>query len=107
MKRAIASIACAVAMLGLMSACGGTREADQQAVSAAEGVPRVEAPRISVHTLRKMLGEPDLLVLDLRIDRHWDRSEAKIAGAVRRDPDKVEAWKHRIDKGTRVVTYCA
>jgi rhodanese-related sulfurtransferase len=60
-----------------------------------------------VDELKALLREPDVVVVDLRIDKHWKRSDSKIAGAVRKDPDKVDSWMHEIGRDKRVVTYCA
>jgi hypothetical protein len=65
------------------------------------------APRITKEELKSMLGDPNLVIVDVRRDRDWNSSEYKIKGAVRGnpDPDKVESWASRYGSDNTFVVY--
>lgn len=64
-----------------------------------------EAPRISKEEVIKMLDDPDVLIVDVRIGRDWKASEFKIKGAIRRDPFTWGAPDYPKDK--TIIFYCA
>ena len=64
-----------------------------------------EPPRISKEELRAMLDSPDLVIIDDRSGSDWTASEFKIKGAIREDPNKVEAWMDKYSKEKTVVFY--
>nr|NJM01075.1 hypothetical protein [Desulfobacula sp.] len=57
--------------------------------------------------LKAMLGNPDLVVLDVRAGKDWSSSEFKIKGAVRLTNDTTEAVMKDISKDKTLVFYCA
>jgi hypothetical protein len=63
--------------------------------------------RITVDQLHKMLGNPDLVVIDVRDPLSWKKSDLKIAGAVREDYKKVDEWAKDLSKEKTFVLYCA
>ena len=66
-----------------------------------------ETERISVEQLQGMLGRTDVIVVDVRSNSDWNKSELKIKGAVR---EELSAISSRIDtypKGKTLVFYCA
>jgi hypothetical protein len=46
-------------------------------------------------------------VVDVRTDLDWAASATKIKGAVRENPEKVDSWMAKYDKGKILVFYCA
>ncbi|MEJ2184027.1 MAG: hypothetical protein P8Y66_10985 [Nitrospirota bacterium] len=64
------------------------------------------APRMSPEKLRASLGEENLVVLDVRDPRQWQKSEYKIKGAVREDPGEVASWAGKYSPGETLVLYC-
>ena len=66
-----------------------------------------EAPRMTKDELKAMLGNPDLVMIDVRTQRDWTESDSKIKGAVREDPEAVESWANKYPKGNSIVLYCA
>lgn len=66
-----------------------------------------DVPRITKEKLKEMSGNPDLVILDVRIGKDWDASEFKIKGAVREDPEKIDEWKDKLSKEKTIVLYCA
>lgn len=57
--------------------------------------------------LKAKLGSPDLVILDVRTGRDWSSSEFMIKGAVRQDPDQLEAWVDSYAKDQTIVLYCS
>ena len=66
-----------------------------------------DAPRISTEELQAMLGSSDLVLLDARSARDWKKSDIKIAGSVRIDPDDVNSWAGNYGKDQKIILYCA
>jgi len=66
-----------------------------------------EVPRISKQDLRAMLDSPDLVILDVRTSGSWEKSKAKIPGAIREDPNDAKSWAEKYSKDKTLVLYCA
>ena len=66
----------------------------------------VEVPRMTKEELKTMLGNPDLIIIDVRIERDWKASELKIKGAVWEDFMEVETWAQKYPKDKTIVLYC-
>jgi hypothetical protein len=94
MQRTISAVFKLSIAITLMAACA------LNAVSAS-------APRIAKEELKSMLGDPKLVVVDVRRDKDWNSSEYKIKGAVRGDPDprEVESWASSYGKDRTFVVY--
>lgn len=65
-----------------------------------------QVPRITVEELRAELGNPDLVVIDVRSDRDWRRSDRKITGAIREDSARLQDWAGKYGKEKKLVLYC-
>ncbi|MDH4231889.1 MAG: rhodanese-like domain-containing protein [Nitrospirota bacterium] len=63
-------------------------------------------PKITGEELKAMLGEPDLVVIDVRIERDWESATLKIPGAVWEDYFEVETWAKKYPKDKTIVLYC-
>ena len=63
-------------------------------------------PRISCDDLKAQLGNPDLVVLDVRMSHDWEESETKIKGAIRADFYNPSAWIDKYPKDKTIVFYC-
>lgn len=66
-----------------------------------------EVKKMSIEELKGMLGNPDLVIVDVRRDGDWKLSKVKIKGAVREDQEKVETWMSKYPKDKTLVFYCA
>lgn len=75
--------------------------------SMAGGTGSKEAVRISVDGLKEMLGNPDLVIVDVRDPLSWSKSDSKISGAVREDTRDVDSWSAKYSKDKTLVFYCA
>ena len=64
-------------------------------------------PRIGLEELKAMLGNPDLIVVDVRAARDWETGDSKIKGSVREDPKRIDQWAPKYPKDKTIVFYCA
>jgi hypothetical protein len=66
-----------------------------------------DVKRMTIEELKGMLGNPDLVIVDVRRDGDWKSSTVKVKGAVREDPEKVDTWMNKYPKDKTLVFYCA
>ena len=66
-----------------------------------------DVKRMTIEELKGMLGNPDLVIVDVRRDGDWKSSAVKVKGAVREDPEKVDTWMSKYSKDKTLVFYCA
>ena len=71
----------------------------------AAGAADVE--KMTKEELKSMLGNPDVIIVDVRQPSHYDASRSKIQGAVREDPRAVATWMENYPKDKILVFYCA
>jgi rhodanese-related sulfurtransferase len=58
--------------------------------------------------LKALLGNPDVIVIDVRVGASYSASKWKIQGAVREDPRaEIEAWAKKYPKDKTIVLYCS
>ncbi len=69
----------------------------------------LDVPRISKEKLKSMLGNPEVVVIDVRTFFDRKMSVKQIKGSVREDPDpsKVKSWAKKYSKEKTIVLYCA
>ena len=86
-----------VAIIGTNGcASPGTRSADA-----------VDVPRMSGAELNSRLGQPDLILVDVRAKADWEKSGSIIAGAHREDPSDPMKWMRKYSMDKTLVFYCA
>ena len=64
-----------------------------------------DVPRVEKDTLKGWLGDPNVLVIDVRADPDWKVSDKKIKGALRKDPKEVKGWASGLSKERKIVLY--
>jgi len=64
-----------------------------------------DAPRMTKEELRTLLGNPDLMIIDVRYGSSWTGSDSKIKGAVREDPEDLKSWVDKYPKDKTIVLY--
>jgi hypothetical protein len=70
-------------------------------------VSAVEAPRITKEALKPMIGDPNVVIIDVRTAHDLSESDLKIKGSVREDPAKEQGWLNKYPKDKTIVFYCA
>ncbi len=66
-----------------------------------------DVPRMTKDELKGLLGNPAVIILDVRVGRDWKDSEFKIKGAVREETVKFSSWATKYPKDKTIVLYCA
>jgi hypothetical protein len=64
-----------------------------------------DVPKISKEALKAMIGNPDLIIVDVRLGSDWNDSDKKIQGAIRENPRDVQSWSKRYSKEQMLVLY--
>lgn len=54
-----------------------------------------------------MLGDPQLLLLDVRVTSSWAASDKKIKGAMRQAPAEIATWGPTLPRDKKIVLYCS
>jgi rhodanese-related sulfurtransferase len=68
----------------------------------------VEVPRITKEVLKARISDRDLVILDVRAGRDWEKSDVRIQGAIRENPKKdTKSWANKYGKDKTLVLYCA
>ena len=71
-------------------------------------VTDTKVPRMTKEELKSFLGNPGIVVVDVRIAEDWKRSDSKIKGAFREDPEQdSRTWASKYPKDKTLVFYCA
>lgn len=76
-------------------------------LGAEETPPEQEAPRITKEQVKPLIGSPDVVILDIRLDEQWRFSNRKIPGAVHENPTVPDTWMDKYPKDKTLVLYCA
>ena len=66
-----------------------------------------EVPRITKEEVKEKLGDPDVVIIDVRLGSDWNASDIKIKGAVREESRLLKEWAGKYDKEKTLVIYCA
>jgi rhodanese-related sulfurtransferase len=62
---------------------------------------------LTANELKGILGNGDVIVIDVRSDQDWARSELKIQGALRENPLEVGSWAQNYSPEKTIALYCA
>ena len=64
------------------------------------------APRISARVAAALLGNPEVVVIDVRRGSHYEESSSRVKGAVR-ESEKDISWSGKYGKDKILILYCA
>lgn len=70
-------------------------------------VAAAEVPRMTKEDLERRLGNPDVIIVDVRTGKDWKASRLRIKGAKREDPRRFRSWADKYPKDKMIVLYCA
>ncbi len=76
-------------------------------VATAEAASSKHVPRMAPEQAKSILGNADIIIIDVRQPKDWDASDSKIKGAVREDPSNISAWADKYPKDKKLLFYCA
>ncbi len=74
-------------------------------VSALASGGEEKVSKITKEELRSMLGNPGVVVIDVRSEGSWNASKAKIRGAVREDRRDLVSWSEKYSREQTLVLY--
>ncbi|HOD35607.1 MAG TPA: rhodanese-like domain-containing protein [Syntrophales bacterium] len=77
----------------------GDRTFSQPSVSY-ENIPRMTKEELKTH-----LGKSDVVILDVRLEKQWESSDAKIPGASHLKEADVKSWAKTQDRNRTYVLY--
>ncbi len=63
--------------------------------------------RMTKEELKAQLGNPDVVIIDVRLGRDWSYSNLKIKGAVRVEPRAVDSLTGEYGQDKTLIFYCA
>jgi hypothetical protein len=66
-----------------------------------------DTPTMTKEELKAHIGVKDFFIVDVRTASDWKKSEYKIKGALREDPDGAKDWSSKYSKDKAIVLYCA
>lgn len=66
-----------------------------------------DIPRMAADELIKLIDNPEVIILDVRTDRDWEKSDLKIKTARWEDPQMVASWADKYSPEKTLVLYCA
>jgi predicted sulfurtransferase len=69
-------------------------------------VAGAEAVRMDKDDLKALLGEPNVVIIDVRAYTSWFLAGEKIKGAVRENYRNFDAWADKYPKDKTIVLYC-
>lgn len=96
----IVAILVGVAILGVSSKAGAGKVVfpTKEEMKAIFRIPKEE--------VRSMIGDPNVIILDIRLKSHWEKSKVQIPGAVYEDPvADIKTWAHKYPKDKLIVLY--
>ena len=64
-----------------------------------------DAPKITKEELKRILGHPDVIVIDVRTTESWQDSDYMIKGSVRGNPENFDSWADEYPKEKTLVLY--
>jgi hypothetical protein len=74
---------------------------------AGEAAPTPDSvPRMAIDDLKAQMGNPGVIILDVRATHDWDENDVMVKGAVREDPSKLESWINKYPSDKIIILYC-
>lgn len=66
-----------------------------------------DVPTMTKEELKPHIGVPGFVIIDVRTSSDWKKSDFKVKGALREEPDAVKEWASKYPKDKAIVLYCA
>jgi len=69
---------------------------------------QLRVPKMTKEELKSLLGNPDVSIIDVRVEDDWKEAKWKIQGAVREDSEKdINTWANKYSKDKTLIFYCS
>jgi hypothetical protein len=69
---------------------------------------QLKVPKMTKEELKSLLGNPDMIIVDVRESEDYKESKFKIRGALREDSEKdIDSWANKYPKDKTLVFYCS
>ena len=69
---------------------------------------QLTVPKMTKEELKSLLGNPDVSIIDVRVEDDWKEAKWKIQGAVREDSEKdINTWANKYSKDKTLIFYCS
>jgi len=69
---------------------------------------QLTVPKMTKEELKSLLGNPDVIIIDVRAEDDWKEAKWKIQGAVREDSEKdINTWVNKYPKDKTLIFYCS
>jgi rhodanese-related sulfurtransferase len=69
-------------------------------------VSAASVSKITAEELHLKLNDPELIIIDVRLERDWESSTLKIKGAVWEDFQEVNSWAEKYSRDRTIILYC-
>ena len=66
-----------------------------------------DVERVTKEQLKAMIEEINPIIIDVRLEKHWENSPYKIKGAIRGNPEAFQSWSDTHPKASVLILYCA
>ena len=66
-----------------------------------------DVPKMTKEDLKPLIGNPDVIIIDVRSKPDWEGDDLIVKGAVREDPTQVASWMDKYPKDKTLVFYCS
>jgi rhodanese-related sulfurtransferase len=74
----------------------------------AYGVARADDAHVMTkEQLLPLLGQSDVIIIDVSSNEGWEARDKKIPGALREEPMKFESWMNKYPKDKTIILYCS
>lgn len=61
---------------------------------------------ITKEELHKIINQPGMTLIDVRYIKNWRKSDKKIKGAIRENPNELSSWIGKYAKDQKIILYC-
>ena len=69
---------------------------------------QLRVPKMTKEELKSLLGNPEVMIIDVRIEDEWKEAKWKIQGAVREDSEKdINTWANKYPNDKRPLSSTA
>jgi hypothetical protein len=76
------------------------------AVSATAEEEGDDLRKVTKEEAKVLIYDKGVPIIDVRYNKNWKKSEQKIAGAIRENPNELGSWTKKYPKDEMIILYC-